>query len=206
LLNSLLIITIDLLKPLFILFALLLTMSGLYAQNEYGCGIVHFKTLTYISKKDSVTDSDLNAAVQCVKTLEERRCEDYTGKKNGVEYVIATCTSLFGDICLKKNDFKAVDAYIKYMNREHGSAEEQISFSLEKLFVQRPEDVLSLIGYNKDMLNQLEWGFVNNHAHLTTKNYRKVFYSVNSELKIIYLKHKKAIDYLLNAIDLELKV
>jgi hypothetical protein len=194
------------LKPLFILFALSLFMFGLHAQNDYGCGIGQFKRLSYISKKDSVSDSDLKAAVQCVEILEKRRCEDYTGKKKGVEYVIATCTSLFGDICLKKNDFKSVRAYIKYMNREHGSAEEQISFSFEKLFVQRPEDVLSLISDNKDLLNQLEWGFVNNHyGNLSSKNYKAVFYHLNPELRIIYPKYKRSVDYLLKGIGEQIK-
>jgi len=194
------------LKTLFIICALLLCLSDLHAQNEYDCGIAQYKKLTHIAQKDSITGSDLTTTVLLIKELEKANCSDYTGKKNGEEYAIATRTGLFGDICLKSNSQNAVEEYIKYMKRHHGSAEEQISFSFERIFVKQPEYVLSVAGYDKKLLDQLEWGFLNNHYRtLTRKNYKARFYQINPKVKAIYPKYKKQIDYLLKEISGELK-
>jgi len=195
-----------LVRPILSLFAFFLCTTDLHAQ--IGCDVVQFKSLTAISKKDSIADKDFAVAVKLVKELERDKCTDYTGKKNGQDYVIATLTSLFGEICLRKNDQSAVQAYINYMKRNDGSADEQIALSFERIFQKQPQYVLSEIGYDEKLLNQLEWGFVNNHSenpHLTTKNYMEVFFKVNPKIKSIYPVHKKQIDYLLHIIYLELK-
>ncbi|MDO3625534.1 hypothetical protein [Mucilaginibacter sp. BT774] len=190
-------------KPILIILFFLL-LSSLHAQT--GCGINQFKALTIISKKYSLTDLDLDISVQLLKKLERDKCYDYIGKKNGHEYVIASRTYLFGQICLKRNSHSAAREYINYLKREHGSAEEQLSFSFEKIFAKRPEDVLSLLRNDHDLLNQLGWGFINNHsAELTEKNCKAVFFKVSPKIREIYPKYKKEIDYLLNDIANELK-
>lgn len=186
-------------KPSILLVTLSLYAIVLYAQNDYNCGRPQFKKLITIARKDSITDSDIFIAVKLVKELEKTRCSDYTGKKNGQAYVIATRTGLFGEICIKKNNYNAVNEYIKYMKREHGSAEEQLSFSFEKIFVERPADVLSLIGNDADLLNSLEWGFVNNES-FTSKNCRTRFFQVAPAAKVLYPKYKTQIDYLIKEI------
>ena len=164
-----------------------------------------FEKLQTLSKKNTVTASDFSSALQLLKALEANFCTDYIIKKNDVDSVIAGRTYLFGEICIKNNSADAVKEYINYIKRHHTSAEKQISTSFEKLFVERPEDVLSAIGDDEDLLNRLELGFVNNHAHLTSKNYKAVFYRVNPQIKHIYSKYKKAIDYLLGEIGGQLK-
>ena len=167
-----------------------------------------FKELYVLSKKDTIIPNELSASLKIVKALELNHCTDYnkTNKKGGL-LIDETLTSLFGKICLKSNSHEAIKAYIDYMKRHHSSAEEEISFSFERLFVQQPEYVLSVIGYDKTLLNQLEWGFLNNHwkPHLTQKNYKAIFYQVNPKVNAIYPKYKKEIDYLLNTISTELK-
>ncbi|HTD40414.1 MAG TPA: hypothetical protein VK671_07335, partial [Mucilaginibacter sp.] len=132
---------------------------------------------------------------------------DYTGKKNGAEYAIATRTGLFGEICLKKNDEEAIHQYINYLNRQHGSAEEELSFVFERLFQKQARSVLSQVGNDKYSLDHLVWGFLNNHysSALTTKNYKKIFFEISPKIKEIYPKYKKSIDYLLQQIYGELK-
>jgi hypothetical protein len=191
-------------KSLALLFILSLYALVPYAQNDYNCGHPQFKKLIVIARKDSITDSDILVAVKLVKELEKTKCSDYTGKKNGQDSVIATRTGLFGEICLKKNDHKAVDEYIKYMKREHGSAEEQLSFYFEKIFVKRSADALALIGNNTDLLNSLEWGFVNNE-HFTSKNLGTKFFEIIPTAKELYPQYKKQIDYLIKEITEEEK-
>jgi hypothetical protein len=208
-------------KQIIIFSILLLTILQVSAQF---CDPVKFKKLESTSQKVIVTDSEFTDALTLVRNLERNKCSDYIKKRNGEEYVVASLTYLFGEICLKNNSSNAVHEYINYMKRHHGSTEEQISFSLERLFVKQPGYVLSSTGYNKDLLNQLVWGFVNNHYYtekdqkkvtkngssnikpqLNKANYKALFYRINPKVKAIYPKYKKAIDYLLNEIGLELK-
>lgn len=165
--------------------------------------MTQFKKLAYISKEKSITDTQLDVAVQLLKKLEHDKCSDYV-RKNGS--IITGRTYLFATICLINNSPKSVKEYVEYLKRQHGSAEEQLSFSFEQIFVQRPEDVLSLIRNDRDLLNQLAWGFINNHASgLTIKNYKKVFFRINPKIREIYPKYKKGIDYLIDDIAKELK-
>ena len=168
--------------------------------------MIQFKELTTISKKDSITDKDLDIAVQLLKKLEKDKCSDYIGKKNGNEYVISGRTYLFGQICLKTNSQSAVKEYINYLKREHGSAEEELGYLFEKIFIQQPEYVLLMTENNENLLNQLAWGFLNNHyGQLTAKNYKKMFFEINPKVKRIYPKYKKSVDYLLHEIYEEIK-
>ncbi len=189
-------------KPIFLFLLLSLCLSNLYAQK--GCDVSQFKELFSISKKSHISDTNFNIAIKLLKELEHDKCSDYIGKDDSV---ISGRTALLGGVCIKKNNKKAIYEYIKYMERHHGSTEEQISFSFERLFVQRPDDVLSIIGFNKDFLDKLEWGFVNNHyeQHLTSKNCKELFFLINPKVKRIYPKYKKEIDYLINSIAKELK-
>ncbi|HTI59168.1 hypothetical protein [Mucilaginibacter sp.] len=194
-------------RPFLILLSLVIWTCDLHAQNEYGCGVVQFKKLTSIYDKHAVTDSDFAITVKLVKQLEKLRCGDYTGKKNGSEYVMGTRTQLFGDICLKKDDTTSVSEYINYLNRQHGSADENLSYQFERIFEKHPEFVLSKIGNNKYLLDHLVRGFWNNHysKHLTTKNYKQIFFEYYSQLKEDYPQYKKQVDYLLHSIYLEVK-
>jgi hypothetical protein len=189
-------------KQIIFIAILFFTVGNASAQNG---DPIKFKGLMAISREKTVTDSEFKIALRLVKNLDFNTCPDYIKKKNGEEYVAAGLTSLFGEICLKNNSHNAVNEYINYMKRNSGSAEEAISFCFEKLFVQQPEYTLSLIGYNKGLLNELEWGFVSNETDLTSKNCKKRFYQINPGLKAVYPKYKKAIDYLLSEISGELK-
>lgn len=188
-------------KYLFICILLLLCFSYVHAQE--GCDVIQFKKLSSISKEKSITDTQLGDAVQLLKKLEHDKCLDYIGK-NG--RVITGRTNLFAKICLINNSQKSVKEYIEYLKRQHGSAEEQLSFSFERIFAQRPEDVLSFIRNDHDLLNQLGWGFANNHSTgLTAENCKNRFFQVNPKMRAIYPRYKKEIDYLINDITEELK-
>jgi len=206
----------------FFLFAILIFIAAnAFAQN---CDPAKFRKLDVLSRKQIVTDSEFTIVLRLVKNLDRNRCSDYIRKRKGQEYVVGGLTALFGEICLKNNNLNAVKEYVKYVKRHHGSAEEQLSFSFEELFVRQPEYVLSTIGYDEYLLNSLEWGFVNNHYYtsddqkkvtkntdakvkpqLNTTNYKGVFYKMNPGIREIYPKYKKSIDYLLEQIRLELK-
>jgi len=143
--------------------------------------------------------------------------------------VESSLTYIFGKICLIKNDSNAVRVYIDYMRRNENSAEEQISFSFEYLFVKQPEFILSNCIHNDWLLDHLAWGFMNNRYYgvqdpyednpnkaftvyynppkpvLNDKNCKEIFYKVNPSLIKLYPKYKKQVDYLLNTISEGLK-
>lgn len=147
---------------------------------------------------------ELDQAVQMLKKLEQDNCSDYNGKNGAIG---ASRTDLFAQIYLKSNGRKAVNEYIQYLKRQHGSAEEELSFSFEKIFTQNPGDALSTIGNNHDLLNQLGWGFINNHwnSKLTPGNCKALFFRVNPKAKELYPRYKTEIDYLISEIAGELK-
>src|SRR6185312_9280034 len=162
-----------------ILFTALLSSSlSLFAQTS--CD-QQFKRLLIFSKKDKVSDTEFLTVLQMVKKMELQQCSDYVVSKNGEVIIDETLASLFGKICLTGNSRNAIKAYIEFVKRNMGSADEEMSILLEKLFVKHPQYVLSIVGYDKDLLNQLEWGFVNNHG-VTSKNYKTVFFGINPEL------------------------
>lgn len=190
-------------KAKVLLIILLATAVNSFAQNK--CN-TKFEQLIAFNKKPVITNNDFLASLTIVKNLEANNCSDYVVKRKGVETVETDRTFLFGQICLKNNSRNAVKEYVNYMIRHGGSAEEEISCSFERLFVNQPEDVLSIIGFNDGYLDQLAWGFLNNHynLHLNPKNYREIFYRVNPKVKSLNPKYKKHIDYLLKSIKGEL--
>lgn len=197
---------------------LVLTISlftMLHVLGQGNCDPIKFKQLLSLSKKATITPTEFSSAMVTVKELEATRCVEYSVRVHRVDSVVSTLTEVFGEICLKCNNPNAVKEYVNYMQRHTGSAEEEISFQFERLFVQQPGYILSLIGDNKDLLNQLVWGFLNNHSggedskskkpKLNSTNYKTIFYQVNPKIKVIYPKYKKQIDYLFNQISAELK-
>lgn len=149
-------------KPLISLAILLVVISKASARN---CDTLKFKKLESISRKVVVTVIDFKSALLLVENLELNKCADYIKERHKKEYVEASLTSLFGEVCLKNNSYYSTNEYVKYAKRNSGSAEEEISFKLEQLFVRQPEYVLSSIGNDKSLFDQLEWGFVNNHYY-----------------------------------------
>jgi hypothetical protein len=204
---------------LFIL--LLLCVSLVVHGQQKPCGKIFYERLTTISQKTKISDQDFKESVNVVKKLDSINCHEYDVIINGQEYCESSLTFLFGVICVKFNCTNAVIEFIKYINFQSGSAEEEIDFSLERLFKKRPEDVLK---YGGSYLDKLAWGFVNNHYYgvvdpyenelnkaftkydnppkvvLTKKNYKDIFYQVNPKLKPEYDKYQSQIDNLLNSI------
>ena len=164
-----------------------------------------FEYLYHLSRKRVVTYHEYLTSVPVVVNLEKNRCSDYVVKHKGVEVTIASLTYMFGQICLKCDDERSITGFIKYLNRHRGSAEEEPACSLERIFVKNPVKVLSIIGSNKENLDLLEWGFVNNHYRdLNQRNCKEVFYKVNPQTKYIYYRYKNQFDYLLRSIFQEL--
>lgn len=210
-------------------FFLLFLFAILNVIGQNNCNPKDFRKLILISKSKTISDSVFKEALIIVKRLEKNRCSDYEIKKNGENYIETSLTYLLGEICLIKNDSSAIKEYINYMNRNAGSAEEQICFSFEHLFVRQPKIVLSLIGSDTLLLDDIVWGFVNNRYYgasdpyekepnkaffinsdspkpvLNTSNYKEIFYKVNPKVKELYKSYKKQIDYLLKAIEEELR-
>ena len=125
------------------------------ANSQNKCDPKDFQKLIINSRSEKISDSSFKECLTIVKQLEQNKCSDYDTTFNGQTYSYASLTYLFGEICLKKNDSNAVVEYINYMKRNINSSEEQISFSFEHLFVKQPEMILSIINFDKSLLNQL---------------------------------------------------
>jgi hypothetical protein len=177
----------------------------LNASAQTNCDPRAFKKLISFSKKRSLSDKQFTGALLIVKKLELASCADYEVKTKGVNYQLASLTELLGNICINTNTPTAVNEYVLYMKRHSTSADEQMAFSFEQIFVKQPAYVLTAVGQNTALLDQLEWGVVNNQHHIKLNNYKTAFYSAYPSLKLLYPKYKKQVDYLLNAIAAELK-
>jgi len=204
-----------------LVFSSILLFFSVVVVGQQPCGQKLYERLSAISKMNQVSDKEFTESLGIVKELDSIHCNDYDAIINGQKYCINSLTFLFGVVCVKHNSTKAIIEYLKYMNLRSESAEEELAFSLERLFRKRPEDVLN---YGGSLLDELAWGFVNNHYYgvidpfendpnksftrnnnpskqvLTQKNYKEIFYEVNPTLKINYAKYQKQIDYLLNEI------
>jgi hypothetical protein len=128
---------------------------------------------------------------------------------------------------MKSNPDYSVPAFIDYLIDNKNSAEEQLSFSFEHIFVKYPNVVLTKISRlekeTKDqMILNLAWGFVNNRYYgasdtnednpmkamtvynnppkvlLDTLNYRKIYFSLNPEIQNIYPRFKNEIESVLD--------
>jgi len=177
-----------------------------------------------IKEKSIITQNDLEISWQITQKLYNLKYTDYIDSvANGMEYVSHSLTKIFSDICIKANNKMGVDYYFNYLDFTYGSAEEERSFGLERLFVKNPEIVLNEIGINYDFLDQIVWGFLNNRYYgalnpyeendytamtvfenepkpvLNKDNCRSIFFETNPIMKTKYNEYKKQIDYIINA-------
>ncbi|MDN3583489.1 hypothetical protein [Mucilaginibacter flavus] len=177
----------------------------LNASAQANCDPQAFKKLVSVSKKHALSDRQFTDALVIVRQLESAGCPDYEVKIKGTNYQLACLTELLGTLCIKTNTPAAVNEYVLYLKRHSASAEEQMAYSFEQIFVKQPAYVLAAVGQNTALLDQLEWGVVNNQPAIKLNNYKTAFYSTYPAVKLLYPKYKKQVDYLLNAIAAELK-
>jgi hypothetical protein len=212
---------------MFILLLLLALQTNSYCQEN--CDSTLFKFLMESGNKKSLTLVEFQKCKKIVDSLWKHQCYDYVKTINEENYAITTLTLEFGKICVKANSDIAVKAYIEYLNKNKVSAEEQLSFSFENLFVKRPESVLINISKQDSvtkerLLSSLAWGFVNNRMYgaidpnqddpfkamtvydkppkriLNSTNYKNIYFSLNPNLKMLYPKYRAYIDYELSDI------
>jgi hypothetical protein len=172
------------------------------------CDSNDFKKLIRLSNKQIILPHEFDHALNVVNRLDNQHCSEYEKKINGEIHIESNLTFLLGKICCKVNSAYAVSAFVQYMHNHAGSADEELSLSFEKLFSKYPEAVLKQISKPDDnvdvnLINHLVWGFVNNH-HVTVSSYKKVFFSLNPNLKRLRLKYRKQIDRILLDIEDEL--
>lgn len=136
-----------------------------YAQQ---CDFCKFKFdyLLNVLKQKKLSQTELQNCWLIVKDLYRARYTDYIDSiANNTSYVSHSLTKTYSEICIKTEGSVSVDYFFKYMTLTEGSAEEERSFSLERLFVKFPEIVLKHIGKNEELLDALTWGFLNNRAY-----------------------------------------
>jgi hypothetical protein len=171
--------------------------------NQAPCDSSSFEQLIKIRDSKAISDYDLKKCCCIVDSLLEMNCTYFILKREYQNYF--KLTSIFGEICLKANSLNSVKAYIDYYLKNSNSPEEQICYSLEDIFIKRPKDVLSEISNRNStdrdvLLFGLAFGFGENYSENTpidTNNYKKVFYSLNSEIVKIYPTYQKEIDNIL---------
>ena len=202
---------------------MLLFILRINCYSQAPCDSSLFKFLMASGNKKSLTLDEFQKCKKVVDSLWKHHCYDYIKTINEESYGITTLTLEFGKICIKANSDIAVKAYIEYLNKNKGSAEEQLSFSFENIFVKRPESVLLNISKQDSvtqdrLLSRLAWGFVNNRMYgaidpaqddpfkamtvydkppkviLNSTNYKDIFFSLNSNLKTLYPRYRSYID------------
>lgn len=202
------------------LFLYIFLLLSCFTYGQANCDPNDFELLKSACSKSKLKEAEFVSYLTIVKKLESNKCLEYVQKNNGIEYIETGLTYLLGELCLIANSDESVEEYIKYLKRNSGSAEEQRSFSFEYLFKQNPERVLSFIKYDKELLDHLVWGFMNNRLYgendpyqkepnkaftvydkepkrvLTTQTYKNIFYKTYPSLKNNN-EFSKQIDYLL---------
>lgn len=209
-------------------FFLIFILSSLFSLAQVHCDPQDFELLKRATAKPALTEDEFTAYLETVRKLESNMCIDYVQKKNGQDYVETGLTYLLGRLCLLSNSRRAVEEYVGYLKRNSGSAEEQRSFSFEYLFRQNPAVVLSVVQSDKELLDHLVWGFINNRRYgvndpyesepnkaysvegkapkpfLTQSNCQDIFYKTYPILKN-NKSYSKQIAYLLSSIREDLK-
>lgn len=188
-----------------------------------------FEQLEPFSRLEVVDDSLLSICNDILDTLIKNNCDDYTVFENGQSVSYYSLTGLYGKICQKSNSSMGVASFVSYLKKNRSSAEEQLSFSFESIFVERPVIVLQEITKDKNsreyLLDKLAWGFVNNRIYgakdpyenepykamtihfdppervLTISNYREIFYAINPAIPALYNDNKEIIDEFLKKVE-----
>lgn len=184
---------------------------------------LEFDKLLLIKNKVQVSSVDLEKSWQITSKLYSQNYTDYDSIINNEKYTIHSLTKTYSDICIKAQANLGVDYYLKYLAFTNGSAEEERSFALERLFVKFPEIVFDKIGQNQGLLDDLVWGFVNNRYYgaknpfdnndftamtvyengpkpiLNQDNCESIFFETNPSLKEKYKDYQSQIDYIITA-------
>jgi hypothetical protein len=127
---------------------------------------MEFDKLLMIKEKSKINQTDLEKSWQITKKLYNLSYTDYIDSiANNTSYISHSLTRTFSDICIKTGGKPGVDYYFNYLTLTKGSAEEERSFALERLFVKYPEIVLNKIGKESYLLDDLTWGFLNNRCY-----------------------------------------
>jgi len=203
---------------------LIFTMAiNIFGQQCDSCK-KEFDKLLIIKENSKVSQTDLEKSWQITKKLYTLKYTDYIDSvANGTSYVSHSLTKIFSDICIKTGGELGVDYYFNYLTLTKGSAEEERSFALERLFVKYPEIVFNKIGTDNDLLNDLTWGFLNNRYYgvinpletedftamtvyengpkpiLNKDNCKSIFFETNPSMKTKYSDYKYQIDYIINS-------
>lgn len=211
-------------------FLLLLTfLFQINSSCQGNCDSTLFKQLIKYANQKTLSADEFYKGKTIAYNLWKNGCDDYVKTINGVNYAITGLTYEFGKICINANSSLAVKSYIDYLIQNSCSAEEQLDFSFENIFVKRPENVLQEVSkqdsVTKDkLLRRLAWGFVNNRLYgtndpffdnpnkamtvysnppkivLDSLNYKKIYFSLNPIIKNIYPKYKNDIDFVFTII------
>lgn len=190
------------------------------------CDTIMFKVLIEYSNYENISEKEFLICKDLVDTLWSQGCDDFVRRINNQNVAITSLTYTYGKICYIANSELATKSYIEYLLKNKNSAEEQLSFSFENLFTQKPYFILQEISkLNLDDQNQLlreiAWGFVNNRSHgildpydsnpykaftfyehppkriLDSINYKEIFYMVNPTIHDIDNEFPKMIDTIL---------
>lgn len=206
---------------------IILLFCGYFSQAQQckDCNLQFDTLLTTLNKK-IVTKDDLQKCTDITVKLINRKYYHYidstSSKSEHILYSSHSLTKTYADLCLKCGGEFGVHLYINYCNINRNSAEEEISFSLERIFVKYPEITLKEIKKDSRLLDRLIWGFLNNRYYgaknpyedndframtvyenelkpiLNDKNCEEIFYQLNPKLKYVYPLYKYQIDYILN--------
>lgn len=210
-----------------VLILCVLIKFNLQAQND--CDSTLFKQLLKYGKSKTISIEDFQKCQHIVNQLWIQHCQFYTKVINDQNYVISSLTFEYGKICIKANPEYSVKSFIDYIIDNKNSAEEQIAFSFENIYVKYPKAVLIEISNfdnetRKEMIILLALGFVNNRCYgskdpfadnpmkamtvyndppkivLDSTNYKKIYFSLNPEIQSLYPKYKKLMDDVLDMI------
>jgi hypothetical protein len=162
------------------------------AQDSIKCE-GYYSTLRKYEKRNSISINDVENCFKTIINIVQSKCatDDNFSVTPAIEHIIK-----------KARDENAVKYYFFYLITQKGSAEEQLSLSLDSILSVYPKEVLRIISSYPDSVqigfcNSLAWGFANNYYE-ETKNKSsidiKYYFSKHPGINKFYSKHKTMID------------
>ena len=161
----------------------------------------YYSHLESLTQKNVVVLGDVSSALEITKKLVNASCSID-------EFPV---TSTMGDLVIKADNPNAVTYFIDYRRLRSHSVEEELSFSLYRIYEKYPQKVLEIVSllpdYSKELLiNDLGWGFKNyNYEDLsqTGLSFKDYYFSKLPKLKKLVSSYSTLIEKIIATSEFE---
>jgi hypothetical protein len=188
-----------------------------------------------LSRASTVDDDVLERARRIVKNMPPKCFKgQVTIEVDREEIAVGSVTYLFGRICQRNASLKAVKYFLGYRLDKWDSPDEELSLSLERVFVSNPGPILGFISKQPDsvrarLMNDIAWGFLSNRVYgpenpyedrerrtflgpedlpkqiLNLRNYKRIFFRLHDDMPRLAKQYPDEVEFILEQVRLFLE-